>query len=563
MPTPYPTAHHAATIDAPGIMTPFLIDRPARLCDRQPMFAAYPAALARAPILGGSPTQALLDLGRLVREAIPYAIMTADLQADRGLDDPRAALEATLAGGEHAGEERRTRVIGPASGGLVQGPGGVALVGAIGPLAARIAAAIGPELGLAIDLGLAWVLAAHELVPGLIESGMHTLGLALEPAAYRPLARILREAQGRVAIFALAPSHSVLAQSLAAYGVACVADLGALARALATPPSERPRGTRIAVVTGTGPLASFVAPAFEAAGLRLARPSQATLAHLESELPAQTRTTTFIQIPGATQRHAALAVESLRADFLVAHVFAFDLPGFPPRDPMIEAAHLAALATAATSIATPPSPLPAEPAQPPRAETLVAAALLMRRVTLDRESCSALLTALAPELKAAPVFAVASLAAAHNAARRSGYPVMLGSTPLADETALTRHWEALLAGLVPSEAPYDRRSADPFAAHVIQRAPATQTELHYSATPLPRVTVSGSPQTIALPARQAELALVPRLAHALVALSRLSARAPEVATLELVLGGSADNGDTCVIIDASATLVAAAGAESR
>ncbi len=518
---------------------------------------------ATAPTLAGSPTQALLDLGRLVREGAACAIMTADLQADRGLDDPRASLDTTLGPTDDERRPRVTRLIGPASGGVVHGTGGVALISAIGPLAPRIAAAIGRELGWAIDLGLGWDVSADEVLSALIASGsgIHTIGLALPPAPFRPLATALRAAQGRIAVFALATPKSTLAAALARYDVACVSDLGALARALATPPSERARGPRIGVVTGTGPLAAFVAPAFEAAGLVLARPSQATLAHLASELPTNTRTTPFVQIPGATERHAALAVESLRADLLLEHVFAFDLPGFLPRDPLIEAPHLAALATAARALATPPSPLPPEPAHSPRAETLVAAALLMRRTVIERETTCALLQALAPELKAAAAFPVASLAAAIHTGRRIGYPLLLGSAiaPLADEAALIERWEALLAGLVPTEAPFDRRAPDPFAAHLIQRAPSELTTLRYVSKPLPSVTLVEAERTIALPARMEELSAAGALAPALLALSRLSARAPEVATVDLVVAPGGDKPDNCVIICATATLEAPEG----
>jgi len=512
------------------------------------------ASLAAANTLGGSPTQALFDLGRIVREALAsVVVMTVDLHADRSLDDPRVAFDQALGDPD----VRRTRVIGPASGGISSSSGGVALISAIGPLAPRIATAIGGDLGLAVDLGLGWDLAAEGLIAAVLASGQrfHTLGLALTPSAYRGLARALRAAQGHVAIFALAAAQSPTALALAGYGVACVSDLGALARALATAPADRPRGNRIAVVTGTGPLSALVAPALEAAGLQLAKPSQATLGHLASELPAQTRMTPFVQIPGATARHAALAVESLRADFLIEHVFAFDLPGFAPRDPAIEAPHLAALATAARALAAGASPIPTPSGATPRAEALVAAAQLMRRTTLERETTTALLVALAgtaTPLRPSAAFPVASLAAAHNAARRIGYPVLLGTSPdaIIDDDALTERWEALRSGLATSEVPFDRRAPDPFAAHVIQRAPTTAIQLTYRATPMPTVVIAGG-LSLALPVRASELSANPAIAPALQALSHLAERTPEVATLALVVQ---TNDDACVIIHATATL---------
>ena len=357
--------------------------------------------------------------------------MTTDLQADRALDDPRASFDAAL------GDDASLRIIGPASGGLHTGTGKVAFLSAIGPLAPRLVQAIGPELGLAIDLGLAWDLQPEDLVPSIIDAGYTTLGLALPEAHYPALAPALQAARGRLAVFAVA---TALAPHLAGYDVATVPDLGSLARALSVPSAARPRGRRVAVVTGTGPLAAFVAPAFEAASLRLTAPSQATIDHLTSELPARTTMQPFIQIPGATERHAALAVESVRSDLRVEHVFAFDLPGFPARDPHLEAAHLGALATASLALAKPPSEVVAsEP--PTRAATLVAATLLMRRVRLGHDEAVTLLTAIEPSMTAAPSHQVANVAHAINAARRLGYPVLLDAEAVADEAALLARWE--------------------------------------------------------------------------------------------------------------------------
>lgn len=489
--------------------------------------------------LAASPGQALLDLAGLVRSGRrALAVMTVDLHADRALDDPRASFESTLAPTSPTSPVATTRVIGPASGGVVDGPGRVALITAIGPLAPRIAAALGPELGLAVDLGLAWDVTADELVDLITDAHpIDTLGLALPPAAYAALGPALRRAQGRLALFATA--RGPLATALARYGVAPVDDLGALVRATATRPADRPRGRRVAVVTGTGPLAALVPAALSDAGLELARLSPATRAHLESELPAATRYAPLVRIPGATARHVELALESLRSDLFVEHALAIDVPGHPPRDPSIEARHLAALATAARALTAGPSPLPPEPAPTPRAAALIAAQRLMRRTTLDRAATCQLLVALEPTLTPTPAFPVASLAAAVRAARTVGYPVLLGATRIADDEALATAWEALL-GTIDD-------------AVQLQGAVPT-TALTYHRDPLPHATIGDDP--VALPARQAELDARPAaLRRALIALSRLACGLPEIARLDLAI--AADG----ALVDARATLAEATAAE--
>ncbi len=454
--------------------------------------------------------------------------MTTDVQADRAIDDPRAAFERAL-----GDNEPRVRVIGPASGGVQSSTGKVAFISAIGPLAPRLTQAIGPELGVAIDIGLAWDLHPAELIPAIIDAGYTTLGLALPESHFRDLAPTLQAARGRVAVFALATS---LAPHLAPYDVATVPDLGSLVRALSVPSAARPRGRRVAVVTGTGPLAAFVAPAFEAAQLRLTTPSQATIDHLTSELPAHTRMQPFIQIPGATERHAALAVESVRSDLRVEHVFAFDLPGFPARDPHLEAAHLAALATASTALAKPASEVIAsEP--PTRAATLVAATLLMRRNRLGHAETTSLLASIEPALSAAPSQQVANVAHAINAARRLGYPVLLDAEPVVDEAHLLTQWESLAIGA------YDRHAGTE--SRRIQSAPEATIEVTYAANPMPTAIVGT--QSIALPARACDLA--GPLAPLVRALSSVSSHLPHIASLRLVT-----RADQPVIVHAEAHL---------
>ena len=90
-------------------------------------------------------------------------------------------------------------------------------------------------------------------------------------------------------------------------------------------------------------------------------------------------------------------------------------------------------------------------------------------------------------------------------------------------------------------------------------APSELTTLRYVATPLPSVTLVEAERSIALPARMSELAASDALAPALLALSRLSARAPEVTTLDLVVAPGSDKPDNCVIICATATLEAPEG----
>lgn len=503
------------------------------------------------PTIASTPAQAQLDLRDAARGGLALVVVTTDLQADRALDDPHAAFIETF---DDPDDHARTRVIGPASGGVHTGPGGALLVTAIGPLAARIAQAIGPELALAIDLGHAWDLGAAELVSALADDPrietLHTLGLALPPAAWPALAPALRRLQGRLALFAHAPSaDGALARALAAHGVACLDDLGALARALATPPADRPRGPRVAVVTSTTPLGALVAPALTAAGLTLAAPSQATIDQLASELPERTRFTPFIRIPDPTRRHAELARESLAADLRVDHVLAFDLPGHPARDPSIEARHLAALAAATAALAHPPSPLPAALTEPPspRAEALVAAALLMRKRTLDRDATLALLTAFDPSLTRAPAIAIANLAGASSAARQLGYPVRLGDdpTPIADERALESRWQSIVAAL---------STTDPHLALSVTPAPADVTTLRYRAQLLPIVTITSPAHELALPARVTDLEPLGALTPLVIALSRVAMTLPAVRSLELTAASGADH--PVVLIHASATLTA-------
>jgi len=482
---------------------------------------------ARTPTLAGSPTQALLDLSREARAGTPLVVMSADPHADRALDDPRAAFAGAL------GDEARTRLIGPASGGLVSGPGRVALVTAIGPLLPPLVRALGDRLGLAVDLGLAWDVDAAEVLAALGEGRFDLVGLALPEAAFTAgLARALRVLQGRTGVLALAAGEA--AQALGRYDVACAPDLAGLVRALAS--DERPRGPRVAVVTGTGPLAELVPSALLAAGLELAAPSPATAAHLASELPLRSTLAPMIRIPGATPRHVELARAALANDATIDHVLTLDLPGHVARDPFAEAAHLARLHGVSAALCQGPSPLLPAVAEDPRLEAIVAASLLMRRTHLDRATTASLLTALDDALATRPALPVASLPAAQQAARHLGYPVLLlpATTPVADEPTLIETWEALLEQARSETAPLERRDADPFAARFVVHAADAPLTLTFTAAPLPSVLLGG--RSIGLPLRERDLEHCPAPARpALRALSHLCQHTPAVASLELTL----------------------------
>lgn len=483
---------------------------------------------SRVPALDGSPTQALLDLSRAARARVPLVVMHADPNADRALDDPRATVADRLAA------DPQTRLIGPASAGLFAGPGRVALVTAMGPLVPPMLRALGDRLGLAIDLGLAWDVGAAEILATLAAGPFEVIGLAVPDTALGPaLARSLRQVQGRVAVFALACGQAALA--LSRYDVACVADLAALVRALAA--DVRPSGRRVAVVTGTGPLGDLVPAALSAAGLTLTAPSAVTAAHLASELPLRTTLDPLVRIPGATTRHVETARTALASDPTVDHVLALDVPGHPARDPFAEAAHLAHLAAASHALAAGPSPLIADADGHPRVEALVAASLLMRRARLDHTATTSLLTAFDDTLASAPAVPVASLAAARQAARQVGYPVLLAPslTPIADDAGLVERWESLLEASRIAPAPLTARDADPFAARVVVHAAAAPRALTYSAGPLPFVDLGD--RTLALPLRERDLEAHPAtLRPALRALSHLCQHAPDVASIALLLG---------------------------
>lgn len=268
--------------------------------------------------------------------------------------------------------------------------------------------------------------------------------------------------------------------------------------------------------------------------------------------------TPLVQIPGATARHVEVAREALDADAAVDHVLAFDLPGSPPRDPFAEGAHLARLVALSETLARGPSPLVPDVDGSAHVEAVVAASLLMRRVTLDRASSASLLASLDDALTVAPAMPVASLAAAARAARQLGYPVLLPPSLdlIGDEATLTTRWELLVddaRGHARETSAPRRMDHDPFAARVVVHASSEIAALRYSAVPLPTVRYEG--HTLALPLRAMDLEGQPiGLRPALRALSRLCVRAPEIAAMTLVL----DSDGT--LLHAGATLTEAEAA---
>lgn len=489
-----------------------------------------------ALVLSAHPLEALLQLDKAAREGRPLVVMPADPRLDPNLKDEAGEH---LDPRDHAGidqaaraliEARRkdVRLIGP-GGGLARGPGEVALVSALGPgLFERLVSELGPHLKVGVDLGLGWDLTAGEVVVAIAAETPRLVLLALTPSGdSRPpesdppppwlgLAEALAAlANQAIAVHAVAAPSDLAA--LEAHGVSVVHDLGALIEA------GRRKSGALAVVSLLGG-GAHIDGLIDAFGLPLAELSEDTLLTFERELPRHTRVGPHLQVAAPTARHLEVIRAALDADPAVGEVWwALSDP-----DPWATARGFAACVKSHTPVA-----VAAAGEARPRLQAELMGLRLMKRLALERDQVQ---TLLGGQVEAAPSFAVTSLAAALDAAERIGYPVRL--TPelssLADREMLTQAWERLVAGL-SAPTPFSARGAmRDDAWHARRLLPALETvRLSYAAHPLPVATCRG--ESLALPARLADLERHDRFAAALNALTDLAANHPEVASLDLEL----------------------------
>ncbi len=493
-----------------------------------------PLSLPTAPTLSASPVEGLLQLKKAGREKVATTILPADLRWDRAHADEEAARAAF----DEARQD--TRVLGPASGGVAVGPGGVALLSALGPTVASVRGALGDDLGLAVDLGLAWDISTSEVLEALRSSPewgrIRLLLVALpEPAApgdeasmlWLDAAPALREYAGELPIVAL--GRGPLRDCLENRDIATVSSLDALIAAARLPKSSSTQG-RIAIISALTPLSTWFDGALRAAGLELAAPKSDTLAHLETELPRHARLGGHIRIPTPTERHLEVARSALEADSEVDLVWV----ARPVPEPHVQAEAIAARLRAERALATGPSPISSSSAD---AEDLGSALLyarrLMKRDVIERSEALGILAAVAPRpLSQAPSIAVASLAMARHAASRLGYPVLLGPgsrSPLADETSLTEAWESLVAGLGPASPGHQRHEADPWSSRHIVPIRGPLVHLRWSSFPLPTLIIEGpTPATLPSPLRERELAQLGPLGPLAEALEAIAHRLPEL-----------------------------------
>jgi hypothetical protein len=469
--------------------------------------------------------------------------MPADLREDRAHPDDGAARAAfDAARGE-------TRVLGPGSGGVHARGGDIGLLSALGPAVSPLLEALGDRIGLAVDLGLAWDLgsadALTDLEAAIAEGHLRLLLLALPmphdeatTALWREASPALRALEGRVPMVAVATGP--FAEYLENRGIATLPSRAGLAH-VARLPQPRTGTSKIAVISPLAPTSSWLGGALAAAGLSLAEPAAETLAQLESELPRHARLGGHVQIPTPTARHLEVARTALASDPGVALVWTAT-----EGDPQLGVDALAATLRAHAALSEGPSPLPS-PAGDEAGSALLYARRLMRRDVIERSEALAILGAFT-RLEVAPSIAVANLAMATHAAARLGFPVLLGpgaTAPIADASALTTAWEALLADLSAASS-----DVDPWGSRHIIPVRGETRSVRVTLTPLPVLEVSGANLRVALPLRDRELdrlgPLGP-LARALEAVADL----PEVRSLSAL--ATVDG----TVLDAAITLARA------
>lgn len=495
-------------------------------------------------VLSAHPLEALLQLEKAARDGRQLVVMTADLRLDPDLRDETGEH---LDPRDHQGIDRRAltllqakrgevRVLGPASGGYLRGPGKVALISQMGPAFPALAERLGPHLGLGIDLGLGWDMVAGELLTWVADEtgeNLHTVVLVLPPSSpeaspeAEPAHPWSHLALGLAALIdrgltVLAVATGPDADALALHGVETSPDLGSLlARAMV-----EPKAGPLAVISTMG-TDTVVDGLIDSFGLELADLAEKTLLTLERELPRATRLGAHLKIPNPSARHLQVARQALSEDPAVGAVWL--AVGDP--DPWASARAFAACVKKHT-------PIPREPSEPrQRVMAELMGLRLMKRLELDRDQVVRLLA-----INSAPTWMVTSLAAAHDAAGRIGYPVRLSpsQTEVPDRDALTLAWETLLADqreLVPNTHPRGPRDTDDWRPRRLLPAVPT-VQASYRAHPLPFATIDG--HRVAMPceslATRHSLGR-PELVPLLRALSELAWHHPDVVSLDLEVDG--------------------------
>ncbi|MCC6625482.1 MAG: hypothetical protein IT385_29860 [Deltaproteobacteria bacterium] len=414
--------------------------------------------------------------GAVARAATSGAlvVVTTDLSLDARHDDPRDAFAAL---GDH--------VVGPGSGGARRGEGTFAVVTRLG---AGFAHAVeGLEVREAIDLGSGWGLDEAALVARWIDAGVARIGL-VAPRPSARLAHALALARGRVVV--LDPAG----RDWSAHGAAAVTSLAALRLALTLP--ESAGGADPPALVGTsGPALEAVRAALEARGIGVRPASEQAAARIAQEVHARAALGAVNDLTvAATPRHVAYVTDALLAEGPVLMVDG------------AMAADAGALAEALRARRALHGEEPADLVPPPeadlaRAQALLAAAMLSRRTTLERDQALAIAAAIGLG-RPAPSLPVGNLGAAREAtrslARRSDDRAFIGavglpSTPVVD---LERDWDALVAALA---------SVDPWAARWIavapDGAPFTLTIVHGPVGPVARWDLRDASGAVTLPAR--------------------------------------------------------------
>lgn len=489
-------------------------------------------------------------LAEAARAGVPLVVMPGDPRLDTELTDAsgetfdpsdQEAIEARAL--ELVAERRgRTRLLGPL-GRIARGPGDAVVVSALASLAEPIFERIGDALALGVDVGLGWDMTVADVLERLGEAPPPSRRLVLllpqtepTPPESEPPSPLERLHLALAALMAVEPPWQVMAvapgelgDALGRRGVLVLPDLEALVRVLRAPPRS---ARRIAVVAAHGAGPGLYEGLLGTHGLHLASPSEATLEALAQELPRASRLGGLTRIPRPTPRHLALAKGTLEADPGVDAVWlAADDP-----DPWATAAQFGHCA----KWHTPPVAARTVPANEARERALAEsmALRLMRQTTPERAQVLSLYLAGAA---AAPALAASNLAGALHAAERLGYPVVLDrgdAAPLGDATALSAHWERIVAGLGERQgeevlAPAWGRAPDAWHHRMVIACQGPLRPIRYRASPLPEVELDGA--RCALPIAADLVERHPELGGLLAALTDVCAHHPEVRSLELAV----------------------------